>query len=179
MYEHSLIVFLLIAVAASADASIVSFLFGLYSERFSPSVAIRVPGRFAMSHALLAFFGFEMTTPVQGWLSRNSLWILSGLLLFAGFRAVQCLPVSEEKKIVPLTKSGPMLDLIALATSIDGLLVGVGAVTAKAPVTVAIAAAGSMVFVVSSVAYISGRLMSENVIADNSVQKEVRYDRDA
>jgi putative Mn2+ efflux pump MntP len=170
MYEYSYL--LLIAAVASADAAVLSYLFGGCSERFSLSVAICIPGRFAVSHALLAFFGFEMATPVQSWLSRNYLWMLSGLLLFAGFRAGQCLPVSAaspgEKKTVPLTESGSMLDLIALATGIDSLLVGVGAVTAKVPVTVAIAAAGGIVFVVSNVAYISGRLMSGNTVADDS-----------
>jgi putative Mn2+ efflux pump MntP len=118
--------------------TIIGIALGLSMDAFAVSVASGVSLRcFHIKHALriAIFFGaFQAAMPVIGWLAgltlRNLIsqfdhWIAFGLLTVIGIKMiVESLGMEEEKEKCDTIDIGTLL-LLAIATSIDALAVGV------------------------------------------------------
>lgn len=172
-FNYPYMVVVIAAIAVSVDAVIVAFLLGRFVDRITPANIIQVPGRFAISHSFLTFFGWLMAAPMKGWVSYSSLWILVGSFLIIGWRALSHYsPLVEKSQKRPLKPSAARLDLMASAASIDGLLVGILAVSVNVSALIACLIVGGVVLVLTSIAYTSERFFCDRKIGGRKIKSD-------
>ncbi len=123
----------LLALGLSMDAFAVSMSSGTTIRPFHVNDALK-----------LAFFfgGFQAFMPVLGWLGGNTVsgfvsayapWIAFGLLAFIGIKMIyEAFYGSPDGKVASLNY--PMLFMLAVATSIDALAVGISFAFLKTPI---------------------------------------------
>lgn len=118
--------------------TIIGIALGLAMDAFAVSVASGVTLRcFRIKHALriaLFFGGFQAVMPILGWLagltlkeviSRFDHWIAFGLLVIIGVKMIiESFGLNDENEKCDTIDIGTLL-LLAIATSIDALAVGV------------------------------------------------------
>ena len=153
----SLVEIFLIAVSLALDAFAVSV-----------SSGISIPG-FGVRHALKLgcwFGGFQFAMPLMGWFLGSSVsryieavdhWVAFGLLALIGGRMVWGSLRGDGAEEAPEDLSARRLCLLAIATSIDALAVGVS--MAFMPVNVLLSAAviGVVAFALSVVGGLAGK----------------------
>lgn len=116
---------ILIALGLSMDAFAVSVTSGFTVKESGTSHALRMA---------IFFGGFQAIMPILGWLAGFSFiniittsdhWIAFGLLAFIGLKMIyESRKLREEKNSDPFALK--MLFVLAVATSIDALAVGIG-----------------------------------------------------
>ena len=151
-----LVTILLIAVGLSMDAFAVSITHGITIRHERMNNAFRV-GFF--------FGGFQSLMPVIGWLAGRSLrdfiagvdhWIAFGLLGFIGGKMIY-----ESLKLDPGKKDNTSLELstlllLAIATSIDALAVGVSFAFLKISIITPAVVIGAVTFLLSFLGFLVG-----------------------
>jgi putative Mn2+ efflux pump MntP len=144
--------------------------FGLAMDAFSVSVCSGMAGRrLAPRHALrmAAFFGgFQMLMPTVGWLAGSTFqrfisgfdhWVAFGLLALVGGRMVYESVASDscQRTINPANLG--VLVVLAIATSIDALAVGLSLALLDVAVTLPILVIGAVTFTLSLAGVLLGR----------------------
>ena len=140
-----------VALALSMDAFAVSIGLSLSKEGLRGMRAVR----------LASFFGlFQFMMPIAGWAAGRSIvaliaaydhWIAAGLLVFVGGRMIfESFHKEEEmeRKTADATK-GFALVLLAVATSVDALAVGLGFGALRVPIVLPAAVIGAVCFSVT------------------------------
>jgi len=135
--------------------------FGLAMDAFAVSISSSTTVRpFKLNDALkLAIFfgGFQAFMPVLGWLggslvsdffSEYASWLAFGLLAFIGCKMIyEALYGDEDRKISSLSYS--LLVLLAFATSIDALAVGISFAFLGTPILEPVVIIGGVTFFMS------------------------------
>ncbi len=150
----------LIALSLAMDAFAVSVSTGIAVPGFGPKQAARIG-------AWCGFFQFAM--PLIGWFLGSSVktyiefidhWIAFGLLAFIGGNMVrQALSGEEEEAVTDL--SVKRLFLLALATSIDALAVGVTLAFQSVNILLCSAVIGIVAFVLAMLGGLLGRRLGD------------------
>ncbi|MBE0636957.1 MAG: manganese efflux pump [Bacteroidales bacterium] len=149
---------LLIAVGLSVDTFAVSISTGLTIERIKFRQGIRIAQVLAFFQALLPFLGWLAGMQVTRYISFYDHWIAFGLLASLGTKMmVESFKQGEEKKYNPLVFS--FLLAMAIATSIDALVVGVSLAFIETNIYMAIMIIGFVTFLASMI----GMLVGKNV----------------
>jgi putative Mn2+ efflux pump MntP len=145
----------LISVSLALDAFSVSVAGGIKSQKAKKLHAAKVA----------AFFGFfQAAMPLAGWIigevlsvliSATAHWIAFGLLTFIGIKMIrEALSDNEsDKKDILDNKT---LTLLAIATSIDALIVGITLNLLKLPLLFSVSIIGITTFVLSFFGYMFG-----------------------
>ncbi len=151
---------ILIAVSLAMDAFAVSVSTGIAVPGFGPKQAARIG-------AWCGFFQFAM--PLIGWFLGSSVktyiefidhWIAFGLLAFIGGNMVrEALSGEEEEAVTDL--SVRRLFLLALATSIDALAVGVTLAFQSVNILLCSAVIGIVAFVLAMLGGLLGRRLGD------------------
>lgn len=143
---------LLVAVGLSMDAFAVSVCKGLGMRKLNVQVALVLA---------LLFGGFQAGMPVVGWLLGSQFlwliepidhWIAFGLLLFIGGKMILDAVRGEEEESGTCDRVawGEFL-MLAIATSIDALAVGISFAALNVDIVTSVAAIGITTFVLSLV----------------------------
>jgi putative Mn2+ efflux pump MntP len=142
---------LLIAVSLSMDAFAVSVAHGCRIKRPTTYDVLR-PG--------IWFGGFQMLMPVLGWLGGVALrsyidgvdhWIAFGLLAFVGGKMIiEAFRKDDETACEIERRSNKEMLMLAVATSIDALAVGLSLAFLKVGIWVPVIIIGVVTFAVSS-----------------------------
>jgi putative Mn2+ efflux pump MntP len=152
----SLLTVILIACGLSLDAFAVSIASGIVIRRERIRHALKVA---------LFFGGFQALMPTVGWLAglglRNFIsgidhWIAFGLLVFIGSKMIvesRCLEKMEEKGC---PTDNPTLLMLAIATSIDALAVGLSFSLLQVSIVLPVAVIGAITFAVSFGGFLAG-----------------------
>ena len=116
---------LLLAVGLAMDAFAVSLGIGASGRACSPRARFRLAFHFGL---------FQFMMPIIGWLGGSAVarfiggidhWVAFGLLAFVGGRMVRSAFVAADEELNPCDPSrGRTLVMLAVATSIDALAVG-------------------------------------------------------
>ncbi|ADU26393.1 manganese efflux pump MntP family protein [Ethanoligenens harbinense] len=118
---------LLIAVGLSMDAFAVSVCKGLCMQRFMPRRAAVIALFFGGFQALMPFLGWVLGQQFSRYISQWDHWIAFGLLTFIGGKMLW--EALHDKEVICQNKYAPLdlkeLFLLAIATSLDALAVGV------------------------------------------------------
>lgn len=148
---------ILIAIGLAMDAFAVSIAKGISTKRNR-----------RRSGMLLAslFGGFQGLMPVIGWFAGVGLrdiimevdhWIAFGLLGFIGVKMIHDSTKSEDGKDVDVTLSIALV--LAVATSIDALMVGLSFAFLEIPILVPVLVIGAITFALSYTGFIFGSRM--------------------
>lgn len=115
---------LLIAVAVSMDAFAVSLCKGLALKQASVGQCVRIGLWFGVFQASMPLLGFYLGESFHVYIEAVDHWIAFGLLLLIGANMIRDV-YSEKTKPLDASLSTGTLFVLAIATSIDALAVGI------------------------------------------------------
>ena len=152
-----MIFYIVLAVALAMDAVAVSF---------SCSLVNPPPSRSSLLRMSLAFGLFQALMPLLGWLLGRRLlfiiapvdhWVAAALLVALGGRMIWS-SLNRRRECSPFDPSrwGPLL-LLAVATSIDALAVGLSFAFLETKIWTAVAVIGTVTFLLASLAAFFGK----------------------
>lgn len=150
-----LVEFLLLGVGLAMDAFAVSICKGLAMRKVNKKQAVIIA---------LFFGGFQAIMPVIGWLLCKGFqtyieafdhWIAFALLAFIGMKMI-IETLSEKEEDIVVEKMEPPLDMkemfmLAIATSIDALAVGISLAALDRPIVESATIIGVVTFIISIV----------------------------
>ncbi len=144
--------FLLIGIGLSMDAFAVSICKGLAMRKVNKKQALVIGLFFGGFQALMPFVGWALGMQFQSYITNIDHWIAFVLLVFIGGKMIVEAVKPEEEEAVEVMD--PPLDikqmfLLAIATSIDALAVGVTFAFLDYPIVEAISIIGITTFVIS------------------------------
>ncbi|HOW30051.1 MAG TPA: manganese efflux pump MntP family protein [Bacteroidales bacterium] len=152
-----LLTILLIAIGLSFDTFAVSISSGLALPGISFRNAVRIAIVLAFFQALMPLIGWAAGTGLSKYVKDYDHWIAFGLLFLLGAKMIyESLQKSDEKS------SFNPLDLkvrvvMAIATSIDALIVGISFAFLEFNIALAIFIIGSVTFIVSMLGMLFGK----------------------
>ncbi len=151
---------LLTAVSLALDAFAVSTSAGLTVKGFRLRDAVKMGVWFGLFQFLMPLLGWLLASTVAGYVVRYSPWIAFGLLAFVGGRmVVSALKKDGEPSVTELgTKT---LFMLAVATSIDALAVGVTFAFMDINVWLAFSVIGAVAFILSVAGGMAGGKLGE------------------
>lgn len=146
-----------IGAALSMDAFSVSICKGLATKRFSLSTALKCGIWFGGFQALMPLIGFFLGFQFKQFIESIDHWIAFGLLLIIGVNMIREALSGNESCPADATTGVKTMFLLAIATSIDALAVGVSLALIKMSwsslwVTIATIGVTTFVFSVGGVA---------------------------
>ena len=150
----SLFSLILLAIALSIDACVVSFAHGLVLEqnRFKNSLLLACfTGGF---QALMPLIGYFVTQPLFKYVEPASKWIVFAIFMYLGIKFIQ--EAFEDDKEVPACLSFKCLLMVAVATSIDALAAGVSLSLTSTNIFKSVILIGVTTFLFSVCGYWSG-----------------------
>jgi putative Mn2+ efflux pump MntP len=145
---------ILIAIGLAMDAFAVSIAKGISVERDRRRSAILLASLFG---------GFQGLMPVVGWLAGLGLkdiimevdhWVAFGLLGFIGVKMIHDSTKSDDGKEECVTISLALI--LAVATSIDALMVGLSFAFLEIPILVPVLVIGAITFALSYLGFVFG-----------------------
>ncbi len=145
----------LIAVSLAMDAFAVSVSTGIAMPGFGPRQAARIGLWCGAFQFFMPLLGYLLGSSVQVYIEAIDHWIAFGLLALIGGNMIrEALFGAEEEAAADL--SARRLFLLALATSIDALAVGITMVFMDVPVLLSAAVIGVVAFVLATLGGLLG-----------------------
>lgn len=155
----------LLALGLCADTFAVSAALGASisgrRRKSGPSLkaALLAASFFALSQALFPLVGFAVGAVARSLVASVDHWIAFAVLSFIGARMILGALGKHEKIAYDATLSG--LAVLAVATSMDALAVGVTFAFTDAPLFLAVAVIGAVTFAVAFLGVLAGRRVAE------------------
>lgn len=115
---------LLLAIALAMDCFTVSMVSGAILRKTEWKVILRIAFLFGFFQAMMPLLGWLGTTYVEQYIEAYDHWIAFGLLAFIGIRMIREAFMPEEERFFNPRKLRTQI-LLAIATSIDALAVGI------------------------------------------------------
>lgn len=119
----SFITIILLAVALSIDACVVSFAHGLVLPDKRVRNSLMLALFTGVAQGIMPTIGYFSTQVVYKYVAPASKWLVFAIFLYLGIKFIQ--EAFEKDKEIPLCLSLQCLFMIAIATSIDALAAGV------------------------------------------------------
>lgn len=144
---------LLIGIGLAMDAFAVSICKGLAMRKVNKKQAVVIGLFFGGFQALMPFIGWALGTQFESYITSIDHWIAFVLLGFIGGKMV-VEAVKPEEEEVEIDQMDPPLDIkvmfiLAIATSIDALAVGITFAFLNYPIVEAISIIGIVTFIIS------------------------------
>lgn len=155
----SLISLLLLAIALSVDACVVSFAHGLVldGKRFKNALSLAVfTGGF---QALMPLIGYYVTQSMLKYVEPFGKWLVFAIFMYLGIKIIQ--ESYNPDREVPLCLSFRCLLLVGIATSIDALAAGVTLSLTSTNIFKSVILIGTTTFLFAFVGYWSGCCMKK------------------
>jgi manganese efflux pump family protein len=152
-----LITIFLIAVGLNFDSLAVSISTGLIVNQIRFKQAIRIAFVLALFQGSMPFIGWFLGSQVKDYIIAYDHWIAFVLLFIIGARMIyESLKKEEDKKQLDPLKLSVMVGM-AIATSIDALIVGVSFAFINVNIMFSVAIIGSLTFLVSMLGMLLGK----------------------
>ena len=152
---------LLIALGLAMDAFAVSITSGISIKNLKKRHALLIGATFGIFQAVMPVLGWALGQWAYQWISAVDYWIAFGLLLFVGGHMIIQSMQPEDKETGPKNPLHlPTLLMLAVATSIDALGVGLSLALLKVDVMAASLLIGAVSLVVSIFGLLGGRRLS-------------------
>jgi len=116
---------LLIAVSLAMDAFAISISTGMCFPRFGLRQSLKLGCWFGAFQGMMPLLGWFLGTRVAEYIEAFDHWLAFGLLAFIGGRMIWESLHGDEEESCPTDLSARRLCILAIATSIDALAVGV------------------------------------------------------
>lgn len=148
----------LIAVSLALDALAVSVSSGMSVPGFGGRQAVKMGCYFGGFQFIMPLIGWFLGSSISAYIEAVDHWVAFGLLALIGGRMVYgALRRSGGEESAPSDLSARRLTLLALATSIDALAVGVSMAFMDVPVLLSAVIIGVVAFVLSVLGGLAGR----------------------
>lgn len=144
----SILTILTLSVGLAMDAFAVAICKGLAMKQMSYNKAIIIGGYFGFFQGAMPLLGYFLGTTFKASITTIDHWIAFGLLVLIGASMLKESFSKEEDKICDSVSLKPML-ILAIATSIDALAVGVTFALIDAPIILSISMIASITFLLS------------------------------
>lgn len=150
-----LIEFLLLGVGLAMDAFAVSICKGLAMRKVNKKQAFVIALFFGGFQAIMPTVGWFLCKGFQNYIEAFDHWIAFALLAFIGAKMI-VETLSEKEEDVVVEKMDPPLDMkemlmLAIATSIDALAVGISLAALDRPIVESATIIGVVTFIISIV----------------------------
>lgn len=150
---------LLIAIGLSLDTFAVSVSSGLCIKDINFRQAVRIAVVLAFFQAIMPVIGWLGGIQVEEYMREIDHWIAFGLLCGLGLKMIiENLLNTQEKKLNPLITK--VLIIMAIATSIDALVVGLSLAFIKTNIMLAALIIGFVTFIVAMIGMLAGKKVS-------------------
>lgn len=148
-----LVEFLLLGVGLAMDAFAVSICKGLAMRKVNKKQAVVIALFFGGFQAIMPIVGWFLCKGFQNYIEAFDHWIAFALLAFIGMKMI-IETLSEKEEDVVVEKMDSPLDMkemfmLAIATSIDALAVGISLAALDRPIVESAAIIGVVTFVIS------------------------------
>lgn len=150
----SLFAIILLAIALSIDACVVSFAHGLVLEGQKFRNAMKLAVFTGFSQGLMPFIGFSITESFIKYVEPVGKWLTFAIFMYLGMKIIQ--ESFEKDKEIPISLTLKSLFFIAIATSIDALAAGITLSLTSTNILTATVLIGSTTFILSFFGYYSG-----------------------
>ena len=161
-----MISFFLIGVGLSMDAFAVSVCKGLAMRKVNKKQALVIGIFFGGFQALMPLIGYTLGVRFEKYITNIDHWIAFALLVFIGGNMIREALFGEEED--EITHMDPPLDfkelfVMAIATSIDALAVGVSLAVLRENIWVNAAWIGCVTFALSTLGVLAGRRLGRRM----------------
>lgn len=161
---------ILLAVALSMDGFAVSITCGISAlecskHKAKPSVlcALKVSLLFGFFHFVNPLIGWLVGSKVKNYITNFDHWIAFVLLAYIGGKMIfDSFEQKKEESKTSICENRPLL-LIAIATSIDALIVGVSLAFLKVDLFEAATVIGLIVFIIAFIGVYLGRMIGSKI----------------
>lgn len=151
------ITLIIIAIGLTFDTFAVSISTGLVANHIRFWQATKVAVTLAFFQALMPFIGWFIGTQVKHLISNYDHWIAFGLLAIIGIKMIiESLKKEEDKKDFNPFKPSVLIGM-AIATSIDALIVGVSFAFIKVNIYYSVGIIGFVTYVVAMLGMLFGK----------------------
>lgn len=145
--------FVLLGVGLAMDAFAVSICKGLAMRKVNKKQALIIGLFFGGFQALMPAIGWWLCTGFAEYIENFDHWIAFGLLVFIGGKVVVEALTDKEEEIEVKEMDQPLdlkeMLLLAIATSIDALAVGISLAALGRPIVESSAVIGTVTFIIS------------------------------
>jgi putative Mn2+ efflux pump MntP len=153
---------LLTAFGLSMDAVAVSISSGMSAAPADRRDALKMAAWFGVFQALMPAVGYALGLALRDWVAALDHWIAFGLLTLIGGKMIHEAYATRDAAPVPGDRfAARRLAVLALATSVDALAVGISFSLLDIDVPVAIATIGVTTFALCYPAVLLGRRLGE------------------
>ncbi len=152
---------LLIGVSLAMDALAVSIAKGLASGKPTAKGALVVGLWFGAFQALMPFLGWVLGSAFSDLISAVDHWIAFVLLALIGGNMIREAVSGEDDDEADASLAPKTMLLLAVATSIDALAVGINFALLDVNIWLAIAVIGVVTFLISAAGYLFGGVLGE------------------
>ena len=141
---------LAIAVALSMDALAVSVTTGVTLKRPNASQLVRMPAAFGIFQALMPIIGWFLGKSVHQFIEQWDHWVACALLVIVGAKLLHETLSGEDEDAKPVDPTrGWTIVVLAIATSIDALAVGITFAFLQVEIVPAVSFIGVTTFIIS------------------------------
>ena len=156
-----LVEFLLLGVGLAMDAFAVSICKGLAMRKVNKKQAVVIALFFGGFQAIMPIVGWFLCKGFQNYIEAFDHWIAFALLAFIGVKMI-IETLREKEDDVVIEEMDPPLDMkemlmLAIATSIDALAVGISLAALDRPIVESAAIIGVVTFVISIIGVYIGK----------------------
>lgn len=149
---------LLIAIGLSADCFAVAVGASISAKSLSPRTVLRTAAAFGMAQALMPTLGWlvgrtvvDLIASYDHWAAFALLTVIGGRMLWQSFQ-----PEDPEAAGTDVTRGAALL-LLAVATSIDALAVGLSLAFVEVNIILAVLTIGGVAFLITAMGFLVGR----------------------
>ena len=157
MSDLEIVTIVLIALALSADCFAVSLSGSICSRTLSFTPILRTAFTFGIFQAIMPVLGWLLGRTFVDIIADYDHWVAFGLLVLIGGRMVwESFRPADSQKQVDISR-GMLLIVLAVATSIDALAVGLTFAFLKVDIVIACVVIGVVAFGVTIIGFVLGR----------------------
>ncbi len=150
----------IIAVSLAMDALSVSIAGGLKSQTARTKNALKVAAFFGGFQALMPLIGWLVGELLAGFVSQYAHWIAFLLLTILGIKMIKE-SFENESGLTNNILDNKTLTLLAIATSIDALIVGITLSLLQTPIIISVTIIGLVTFILCFLGFQFGTLLGE------------------
>ena len=147
---------LMIGIGLSMDAFAVSICKGLCMKKVDKKYTLLIGCFFGGFQALMPFLGWALGTQFARYITKYDHWLAFILLAFIGIGMLREAREKETETVCPISRNYRELFMLAVATSIDALAVGITFAFLGTNIWLAIALIGCTTFVISILGVLVG-----------------------
>lgn len=139
----------LLAIALAMDSFAVSITSGITIKKLKFNNAIKIALFFSVAHALMLFLGWILGVGLGNLITGIDHWVAFGLLSVVGLKMIyDSTIVKNEKETLNVLNTNVLL-VLAIATSIDSLAIGLSFAFLDIPIMMPLAVISTVIFITS------------------------------